>query len=266
MATPQDLQRQADEFRQAGRGDRAITRYLEAIKLYLEAGDTSETTECRHMLGVTYIFEDRYQEGKQALQLALKERESQNSSVDIGRVLRDLAIAEILAKHYLAAVELLLKSRQTLLLTDSFGERGITEAKLGRLYSLTGEFTYIDGCFDEAYVLIGKADNSAYLVAAHIDNAIACLEREQFGHLDNHLAIAWRLLEETGDLQQQVRRRLQIFALQIRSAVNKAEWSIARNIYKHRYLDTAADVSPGNLASLDKELAVSELPAILSLP
>ncbi len=266
MATPQELKQQADEFRCAGRGDRAITRYRDARKLYLEAEDASEAAECLHMLGVTYIFEDRYTESKEALKQALDERDKQHRNVEAARVLRDMGIAEMLERHFLPAVELLLKSRQALLVTDNFGERGITEAKLGRLYSLTGEFSSVDACFDEAYLLIAKADNSAYLVAAHIDNAIACLERGQFGHLDNHLASAWRLLEEAGNLRQQVRRRLQIFALQIRSAVNKGDWSIARNIYKQYFLNTAADVSPGNLASLDKELAVSDFPSILSLP
>ena len=67
-------------------------------------------------------------------------------------------------------------------------------------------------------------------------------------------------------LQQQIRRKLQIYALQVRSAVNKAEWGVARSIYKQYYLNTADGVSQGNLASLDRELRVSELPSLLSLP
>lgn len=266
MATPLELQRQADEFRCAGRGDRAIPRYQEAIRLYTESDQLLDATECLHMLGVSLIFEDRYDEGKAALKQALEEREKQQRVVDVARVQRDMGIAEMVMRHYLLAVELLLKSRETLLVIDSHGERGITEAKLGRLYSLTGEFSSVDECFDEAYVLIGKADNLSYLVAAHIDNAIACLERGQFGHLDNHLTTAWRLLEESGQLQQQIRRKLQIYALQVRSAVNKAEWGVARSIYKQYYLNTADGVSQGNLASLDRELGVSELPSLLSLP
>lgn len=266
MADPRELKALADEFRCAGRGDRAIARYLEAQKLYLEGEEPSEASECLHMLGITYIFEDRYQEGVNTLKQALAERESQRRTVDAARVLRDMAIAEILERHYLGALELLIRSREAFLVTDNFAERGITEAKLGRLYSLTGEFSSVDACFDEAYLLVAKADNPAYLVAAHIDNAIACLERGQFGHLDNHLATAWRLLEESKELQRQVRRVAQIYALQIRSAINKGEWSVARNIYRTYFLNIIEDISSGNIATLNKELGTDDLPKILSLP
>lgn len=266
MATPTELKQQADAFRCAGRGDRAIPRYKEAYTLFLEGEEPAEASECQHMLGVSLIFEARYTEGVEALKQALRERNDQHRVVDGARVLRDLAIAEMLERHYLNALEFFLRSRNVLVTTDNFGERGITESKLGRLYSLTGEFSLVDECFDEAYQLIGKAVHPTYQIASHIDNAIACLERAQFGHLDNHLAQAWRILEETEEIKHQIRRVVQIYVLQIRSAINKGEWSTARNVYNTRFRDCIEGISPGGKAGLDKELQISELPQLLSLP
>ncbi len=259
MPTATELKREADEFRNAGRGDRAIARYQKAQEIFLDEDDTGGATECMHMLGVALVFEDEEEMGLKALKAALEARNGPGNLVDLGRVQRDLGVAQMIYRHYLRALEYLEQSRVTLLNSNDLAERAITEAKLGRLYSLEGEYGKVDGCFDEAFLLINQVDQPDYLVAMHIDNAFACLEREQIGYMGSHLDTAWSLLEQSGETQVQLRRVAQIMGLRIRLAINMGDWQHARSLYSSRFVPVHEELTPGCRSVLSREIHTEEL-------
>ncbi len=264
MPTAIELKREADEFRNAGRGGRAIGRYQKAQEIFLAEGDTDGATECMHMLGVALVFEDEEETGLKALKSALEARLAMGRTIDAGRVLRDLGIAQMIYRHYFRALEFLEQSRNMLLNSDNLAERAITETKLGRLYSLEGEYNKVDGCFDEAFLLINQVDHPAYLIAMHIDNAFACLERDQIGYMGSHLDTAWSLLEQSGETQVQLRRVAQILGLRIRLAINMGDWLHARNLYSRSFVPVHEELTPGCRAVLSREINTEEIVKLLN--
>ncbi|MBA3679272.1 hypothetical protein H0W80_03750 [Candidatus Saccharibacteria bacterium] len=266
MPTADQLKTQADEFRCAGRGDRAFSRYLQAQDFYLTSDNVLEATQCMHMLGVTLVFEDRADEGQKALKAALEAYQQLRNTLGIAQVQRDQGIACLINRRYLTALDWLIKSRKSLLNSDQLAERAITEAKIGRLYALDGEYGQVDGCFNEAYLLLSKDEHIAYQITANIDNAFACLELAQIGHMSNHIDTAWALLVQSGEMLVQKRQVLQITGLRVRLAINQKDWHQARAIFKSEFLPLLDDLSPGNQASLNREIDIDQLKKDLSLP
>lgn len=266
MPTAAQLKLQADELRDAGRGDRAIPRYKQARELYLAEDDISAAIECLRLLGMTLVFEGEEETGLLTLRDALKALKDKGGTVEIGRVERDLGIAAMLYKHYFLALECLEESRNTLLLTSDLAERAITEAKLGRLYSLEGEYSKVDNCFDEAYQLLEKVDHPRYRLATYIDNAFACLERSQIGYLGTHLEQALFLLEQSGEMSSQLRRVAQVTGLRIRFLVNNSDWNVAREVYRRNFQPVYEDLSPGCRSVLDREINTKELKELVRMP
>ncbi len=264
MSTAQELKQEADKFHLAGRGDKAIPRYQRAHQLFLDSDRSDEAIECLHALGVAQVFADDEIAGIATLKSALAQHQAARHQEGIGRVQRDIGIAYMMYRHYFDSLEYLLASRATLSLTESFAEQGITEAKIGRLYALDGEYAGIDECFDIAYQLINKAGHQAYLMAAQIDNAFACLEQSQIGFLENHLNSAWQLLVEAGEVSLQRRRVAQIYGLRIRLAINKKEWLYARKLLQQDLANVLSDISPGCLAVLERELQLKQMQETLN--
>jgi len=266
MPTADQLMIQADEFRCAGRGDRAIGRYQQARELCLASDSILEATQCMHMLGVALVFEDRVDEGQKALKSASEAYQQLHYTLGIAQVQRDQGIACLINRRYLAGLNWLIKSRENLLNSDLLAERAITEAKIGRLYALDGEYGQVDECFNEAYLLLSKDEHIAYQITANIDNAFACLELAQIGHMSNHIDTAWALLVQSGEMLVQKRQVLQITGLRVRLAINQKDWHQARTIFKGEFLPLFDDLSPGNQASLNREIDIDQLKKDLSLP
>ena len=259
MATADQLKADADKFQLAGRGDKAIPRYQQACEMFIASDNADAATECLHLLGVAQIFSDDEQGGLSTLKKVLKVRQERHILLHIGRVQRDMGIAYMVYRHYYDAVEYLKAAKHTLANSDVLAEVGITEAKLGRLYALDGEYALVDECFDVAYQMINKESHDSYLLAAQIDNAFACLERGQIGHLENHLSTAWALLHSLGGVDLQRRRVGQILGLQIRLAINQKNWLEARRLYKGDFAEVLAEMSPACAATLRYELKTEEI-------
>lgn len=265
MPTAAQLKTDADKYQLAGRADRAIPRYQQARDLYLNAGDESAATECLHQMAVAQVFADDENTGISNLKKALKISQKQGQQVNVGRIQRDLGIASMVYRHYFYALEYLEASRATLSGSAVFAEQGITEAKLGRLYALEGEYKQVDGCFEAAFELIGKEEHHPYLLAAIIDNAFASLETSQWEDLEVHLEAAWSLLQQMGEIELQRRRVAQICNFRIRLAINTDGWFKAMTVYKHELSEILAEFSPACAATLKYELKLDDIAEALNM-
>jgi tetratricopeptide (TPR) repeat protein len=217
------------------------------------------------MLAVAQVFADDYATGVANLKKILKIRQTQRLRLNIGRVQRDIGVAHMIYHHYFNATEYLEQSKRTLADSSELAEIGITEAKLGRLYALDGEYNRVDECFDVAYQFINKEGHQHYLLAAQIDNAFACLERGQIGHLENHLKTAWALLQEMDQISLQRRRVAQIIGLRVRLVINQGGYTIAKKIYSNEFLEILDSLSPPCAKTLQYELNVDEIKESLNL-
>ncbi len=251
---------QADMAFRAGRTDRAIKYYQACLDVYRVNGDVYGLAGCTHSLGVALVYENCPKEGMEALLQARIAWTGQNRINEVGRAERDIGVAHMLFRQYFEANEWLERSRQTLGFSKAT-ERGLTEAKRGRLYSLDGEFDMVDGCFDEAFTLVAQAQSPEVVCVVHIDNAFACMERLQWGHMHNHLEAAWQIIHCLGD--QLIRQMLQLTTLNARWLMNNSEWVHAQKLFREKFVEPSRDLSPGMVEVLKREVGADELAELL---
>ncbi len=263
MSSAQDLLDQADQFFQVGRFDRAIDRYTTSHKTFLEHGDEYAANVSLNALGMALIYENHTKEGIEALLQARKVWIRLRRVTEQGRAERDLGTAYMLDGSYFKAEDWLKKSRSTLGFSNRIDERGLTEAKLGRVYSLDGEFDLVDECFDEAFNLIAQAGSDDAICLANIDNAFACMERMQWGHMHNHLELAWQIAEQASN--RLVRQRLLLIALRVRWQINQRDWHLARKVFTTEFSDELEQLTPNTAEVISREVGASEIAGVLLL-
>ncbi len=263
MSSAQELLDEADQFFQVGRFDRAIDRYTTSHKAFQELGDEYMANVCLNSLGLSMVYENHIKEGIEALMRAREAWIRQRRVTEQGKAERDLGTAYMLDGSYFKAEYWLVKSRDILGFSNHTDERGLTEAKLGRVYSLDGEFDLVDACFDEAFNLIAQAGSNDAICLANIDNAFACMERMQWGHMHNHLELAWQIAEQAKD--RLVRQRLLLIALRVRWQINQRDWHLARKIYTTKFSNELDRLTPNAAEVLNREVGASEISSVLLL-
>lgn len=261
MQTKLQEHTEADMAFRAGRTDRAIRHYQHCLDEYQQNGDVHGVASCTHSLGTALVYENCPKEGIEALLQARIAWTGQNRINEAGRAERDIGVAHMLFRQYFEANEWLERSRQTLGFSSLHTERGLTEAKKGRLYSLDGEFDLVDGCFDEAFTLVAQAESPEVVCVVHIDNAFACMERLQWGHMHNHLEAAWQIIHSLGD--NLVRQMLQLTTLNARWLMNNSEWVHAQKLFREEFVGPITDLSPGMAEVLKREVGAGELAELL---
>lgn len=169
-----NLQKQFEEaqkLRNNGQIEDALILYSKVREIALEKKNLTLSTECSHMIGVTYYQAENFEEADKHLLDALKEFESRNDLEYAGFVLRDLGMSARSQKKLNVAKDYFKKSIKNLHSTKNFGHEGMSHVKLGRLLADMGEF---DEGYKEINIGIKLLQNSKekfFLSSAYLDRA-----------------------------------------------------------------------------------------------
>lgn len=140
IRTNEEVERQATDYRNNGQVEKAVREYKELLSRFEKAGELRRAAEMQHMIGVAYKVGNHTEESLVALADALRRYKEIDSTVDVGRTLRDIGITHQYVHDYDKAKPFLEESVSVLRETGNLAELGISEVKLGSLFHECGDF------------------------------------------------------------------------------------------------------------------------------
>lgn len=223
----QALEEAATKLRNQGRGDEAADMYMQAKQAYLTAGNLAKAAGCQHMIGVSYKIENDSDRAIPALQQAIIDYRTAKDMLGKGRVQRDIGVMyEYLGAHQ-EAEQAFLDSQASLTAlpddrkthqsvqgkTSRNAELGITLAKLGQLYTRTGQFSQAESYLMDGLALIRGVGHVFYEVTALMHLGSLYYATKHYGRMLANLEAALGLLYEYRLQDEHTRRLAQIWGL-----------------------------------------------------